>query len=290
MSFVEIRVASMATPSDVVSDVISRALVPKVTLMPFVYAEDLPIGTTVKQARKDDALHTGETIGEALNYTHVDTESNIAQSKVQLTVAKSVISSRITEEAYQFTEMSDDMIISKQANSLARTLDNAVKALADGFSQEVDAGETMTAEALLEAAMLISAGSAADDNSGLVAALSPLQIFHIQKQLVQSGASAWNNIAFLSLLQTLEQPTGFAGSLPGGIDVYRVNGLPENGETSGMVFNPQLAFFGTYGTVQVRRTGSSSQGLYSEVCSFVFNQVAEWNDAAGVEVKSVKPS
>jgi hypothetical protein len=280
---VEIRIANMATPADVVSGAISRALVNKVVLLPFVFAEDLPVGTPVKQARKDDALGLGAIVSEAANYTHVAGTSNLTQTKVQLTAAKTVISTKITEEAKQFTEINDATVISKQSNSLARTLDNAVKVLSQGLSQNVDAGATMSAEALMEAVMLLSAGNAASDMSPAVAALSPQAILHIQTQLVQSGASAWSNIQMLSLLQDLEKPNGFRGSLPGGVDVYSVNGMPDSGK-SGMVFNPELCFFGIYGTVQIRRKASDSQGLYDELTSFVFNQVAEWNDAAGVEV------
>lgn len=284
----KILLANIATPTDVVSNLISRALTNKIVLLPFVAAEDLPVGTNIKQARKDGALGEGATTAEATAYTLANATADYTQSKVQITTAKTVIASQITVEAIQFGQVSDDIIIAKQSNSLARAMDTAVKALAAGFSASVDAGATMTAEALLEAVMLISAGNATEDNTPLVAALTPKQIFQIQKQLIQSGGSAWSNIAMLSLLQTLEQPNGYAGSLPGGVDVYRVNGLPTSGtDTQGMVFNPALAFFGVYGTVQVWRSGiTAANGLCSEIGSYVFNQVAEWNDAAGKIVAS----
>jgi hypothetical protein len=284
----KVMLAKIATPTDVVSDAISRALVDKVVLVPFVFAEDLPVGTPIKQARKDSALGSAVTRAEATAHTLAENVDNFTQSKVQLTTAKSVIASQITVEAIQFGEVSDEQIISKQSNSIARALDAAIKALAAGFTGSVDAGAAMTAEALLEAVMLISAGNAAEDNSPCVAALTPKQVFQIQKQLIQSGATAWSNIQMLSLLQTLEQPNGYAGSLPGGVDVYRVNGLPTNaGKTRAMVFNPALAFFGVYGTVQVWRSGlTAANGLCNEIGSYVFNQVAEWNDAAGKMVES----
>jgi hypothetical protein len=282
----EILVANMATPADVVSDAISRALINKIVCTPFVFAESLPVGTTVKQARKDGALGLGATVAQANNYTF-GADSEFTQTKVQLTVAKSVIASKITVEAAQFTEVDDNMVIQKQANSLGRTMDNAVKTLASGFSQVVEAGASMTAEALLEASMLISAGNASEDGQGLVCFLTPKQIFQIQKQLIQSGASAWSNIAFLSLLQTLENPVGWAGGLPGVGDVYRVNGMPTgDGKTRGMVINPALALFGMYGSVEVERKAPNSQGLFTEITSYIFNQVAEWNDPAGVQVRS----
>jgi hypothetical protein len=287
----EIKLANMATPTDVVSTVISRGLVDKVVLVPFVFAEDLPVGTAVKKARKDVELGAPETVTEAGNYTYEAAKSNFTQGSVSLTTGKSVIASRITAEAYQFSELTDQQVIDKQSRSLSRGLDAAIKALAAGFSQEIEIGGPMNAESLLEAVALISAGNAADDNSPLVAALTPTQVFQIQKQLIQSGASAWSNIQMLSLLQTLEQPNGYAGSLPGGVDVFRTNGMPtESTEVTAMVFNPALAFFGVYGPVQVHRTGMSSQGVYEEILSFIFNQVAEWNDAAGVGVTSISAS
>jgi hypothetical protein len=284
---VEIRLANISTPTDVISDEMSRYLVNKIVCLPFVVASALPIGTPTKLARKDGALGLGVTVNEAADYTHDNTNSIFTQTDVSLTAIKTVISSKISVEAMQFAGVTDQQIIDKQANSIGRTLDNAVKLLADGFTQFVDAGATMTAEALLEAVMLISAGNASTDNQAAVAFLSPKQILQLQKQLVQSGGSAWSNISMLSLLQTLEQPNGYAGSLPGGVDVYRVNGLPTGGgNTIGCVINPELAFYGMYGDLRVERDNPNSQGLCTELTTFVFNQVAEWNDAAGVEVQS----
>lgn len=282
----EIKLANISTPTDMISGEISRALTDKIVCLPHVHASELPVGTPIKKARKDDALGVGVVVSEAGDYTY-SSNSEFTQTSVDLTSAKTVIASKISVESKQFAGVTDGDIIMKQANALFRTLDNSVKALASGFSQSVDAGATMLAESLLEAVMLISAGNAADDNSSVVALLTPKQIFQIQKQLIQSGASAWSNLSNLSLLETLEQPNGYAGSLPGGIDVYRVNGLPTGGgDTSAMVINPALAIYGIYGSIEVERDAPNSAGLCTEITSYLFNQVAEYNDPAGVEVLS----
>jgi hypothetical protein len=186
----------------------------------------------------------------------------------------------------QFAGVNDQQIIDKQANSLARTLDNAVKALASGFSQTVSSASVLTIEDGMEAAYLIRAGNAAPDGKRMVWIVDFKGRHQLDKQKIQSGAAAFSNEGMLSLLMGMPQPNGYVGTVPG-LDVYEVGGLPTGGgKRSSMVINPELAIFGIYGTIQVLRKQPDSQGLFTELTSYVFNQVAEWNDAAGVEVES----
>jgi hypothetical protein len=282
----EILTTTVNTATDVLSASISRALVNKVVCLPHVFAEDLPFGTKTKLAQKDAATGLGVVRAEAQAYTF-DVEGEFNQSTVSLTAAKTVIGSKLVDEVEQFTPINSGRIVTEHANSLARTLDNNVKALAPGFSQSVDAGAAGTIEAAMEAAFLISAGNAADDGGSLVGIFDHKYIYQIRKQLVQTGAVAWSNMEMLSLLTTMESPNGYAGSIPG-IDFYQVQGMPTGGgKRSGMVFNPSLAFFGMYSpSPKVWLIQKGSEGVYTEVISWVYSQVAEWNDAAGVEVEA----
>lgn len=281
----EIKLANVATPTDVISNAISKAFVEKIVCLPHVFGEDLPVGTNLKKARRDAALGLGSTVAEADNYSF-STPSVFTQDSVSLTAAKSVIASKITVEAMEFAGVNDQQIIDKQANSLARTLDNAVKALASGFSQTVSSASVLTIEDGMEAAYLIRAGNAAPDGKRMVWIVDFKGRHQLDKQKIQSGAAAFSNEGMLSLLYGLPQPNGYVGTVPG-LDVYEVGGLPTGGgKRSSMVLNPELAIFGIYGTIKVLRKQPDSQGLYTELTSYVFNQVAEWNDAAGVEVES----
>lgn len=286
----EIKIANMSTPTDVVSAAISRALIRKVVCLPHVYAEDLPVGTVTKLARKDDALGLGDVVTEASNYTFSGS-SDFAQTSVSLTVANTVIASKLTVQAEQFTDANDQMIINKQANSLQRTLDSNIKTLVSGFSNSITATNVLTVEDMMDAAYTIRAADAGPQGGQRCVAFIDFKGRNeITKQLVQTGASAFTNIELLSLLTGLNQDSlnGYVGNLPG-IDVYEVGDLPTaSGATKrvSLVFNPELAFFGMYGSVQVLRKAPDSQGLFTELTSYVFSQVAEWNDVAGCRVIS----
>lgn len=281
----EIKIANAATPTDVISAAISRPLVDKVVCIQHVFAEGLPVGTPVKKARKDAALGLGATVTEASNYTF-GSDSEFTQSSVSLTAAKTVIASKITEEAKQFTTITDQDIINKQGNSLARTLDNAVKLLATGWAQTITTANPLLIEDVMECAYLIRAGYANEDGRRLVAILDYKGVHQLGLQAVASSASAFVAPEMLAVLMGLRNPNGFVAPIPGA-DVYEVGGLPTGGGyRSGMVINPALAMFGIYGPVQVLRKNPDSQGLFTELTSYVFNQVAEWNDAAGIQLKS----
>lgn len=286
----EILLSSSSTPTDVISSAISRELIEKIVCVPHVFAEDLPVGTNVKKARKDGSLGLGATLGEAGNYSF-GSDSVITQTSVSLTSAKSVIASKLTVEAEQFGQINDAQVIQKQANSLQRTLDKAVKDLASGFSQSVSSTSVMTVEDMMDAAYLIRAGKAGPMGSNrCVAFLDYKARNEITKQLVQSGASAFNNLELLSLLTGLNTSNlnGYVGNVPG-IDVYETGDLPTSGgKRINLVFNPELAFFGIYGVINVLRKQPDSQGLFTELTSYIFNQVAEWNDVAGVTVRSTQ--
>jgi hypothetical protein len=282
----EILTSTLALAADMVSDALGPAIANKVVCLQHVFAENIPVLTTKKQARKDGAMGLGTVTGEAAAYSF-GSAGEINQLKVELTIAKTVIGSKLTVEAEEFGQMDLATVTNKQANALSRTLDNAVKALATGFSQNVDAGSAMDAESLMDAGYLITAGNHESDGQRKVAILDPKQVNQIKKQLVQTGGSAFSNLELLSVLTTLDTANGYAGTLPG-VDVYQVNGLPTGtGKRSGMVINPDLAFFGMYGSAPVTWIiPNGAGGVYYEVFSYIWNQVAEWYDGAGIEVKS----
>lgn len=286
----EIKLANMKTPTDVISAAISRALVSKIVCLPHVYAEDLPVGTVTKLARKDDALGLADVVAEVDNYTY-SSASDFSQTSVSLTVANTVIASKLSVQAETFTEANDQMIIAKQANSLQRTLDANIKTLASGFTAGITATSVLTVEDLMDAAYTIRAAHAGPQGGQRCVAFIDFKGRNeITKQLIQTGASAFTNLEMLSLLTGLnaDKLNGYCGNIPG-IDVYEAADLPTaSGATKrvSLVFNPELAFFGMYGGIQVLRKAPDSQGLYTELTSYVFSQVAEWNDGAGCRVVS----
>jgi hypothetical protein len=281
----EITTATLALATDQVSDAIGPALANKVVCLPHVFAENLPVGTIIKQARKDDAMGLGTLTAQAATYS-IGAAGEVNQTKVQLTVAKTVIGSKLTDEAEQFGQMQLGTVADKQANALARTLDNNVKALASGFSQDLgSAAAGFDIELAMDGLALIEAGNAGATGSRYVCFVGDGEAGAIRKQVFQSGASAFTNLELLSLISTFETPNGYIGSL-GMIDFYRVAGLPTGGGArSNLIINPELAFFGMYAPApKTWIIPKGVEGVYYEVVSFIYSQVAEWYDEAGIEL------
>lgn len=282
----EIKVASQSTPTDVISNAISRALIEKVVCLPHVFTEQLPVGTVTKLARKDDALGLAAEVSEAGNHS-ITSGDNFTQGEVSLTVAKTVKSVRVSVEAMRFTSLSDAEIIAKISSSISRKLDNDIKTLIDGLSQTLDASGDVTAEILMQAAYLVEEGNAGRDTLPLIYIGHKKSAFKLKKEALYSSANAFTSSPSINLLSGLTTPAGWFGRLPG-IELYQVSGLATTGSnTKTGVFNPDLAFFGMYGDLEIARTAPNSQGLYTEICGYVFHQAAEWNDGAGVEVQSL---
>jgi hypothetical protein len=281
----EILLASQATQTDMISRLISRAFVESVVLLPHIATEELPVGTKVKLFRKDDELGVSATVTEASNYSY-GSDSDYAQTTVSLTMGKTVIASKITVEAQQFGGANDADLIARQGRAIARTLDAAIKPLMDGFSQVVTCVGTTTPNDLLQAWYLIDAGNAGRQGN-LVGIVSPKAAYELRSYALNAAAPSFTNTPTISLLSGVRGDNGYVGSIPG-VDIYSTGGLSTATiYTKGGVYNPDLAICGCYGPVEVARTGANSQGLYTEIASYCFNQVAEWNDLAGVEIDSI---
>lgn len=288
----ETEISNSAKVTNVLSDGISAALVQSVVVVPLIYAEDLPSGTAVKLFRKDGYL-TAETISESAEYTH-SASSELTQSTVTATAAKSGVVSKLTVEAQQFGNIDLAKIAREQGGAIARLLDDDVIALFDNHDNTVTATSILTADDVLQAAYTVRAALAGGIGERLVGVFDYKGIFELQKELMKSAGAALSNPQLITLLTGMPKPNGFAGNLPG-VDLYQTNGLPSaNSDDYACVFNPATCYAGIYSpSVNTRVTfvgatdgATSGAGFYDEVASWVFSNVVEWNDNAGCTVRS----
>lgn len=281
-----VLLANSAHPTDVVSDGITAALVEKVKVVPFVRAEDLPQNTAVKLFRKDGSV-TAESANEAASYTY-SASSEITQSTVSCTAAKTVVCTKISVEAQQFGTLSADSIPTYHAAAFGRALDDEILALFSGFTgNAVTATSVLTPEDVLEAAYKVNSDYCSRDGANLVGIFEYKGVFELTKALIQSGAANFGAESQLSLLKGASRNNGYRGSLPG-VDIYETDGLPTSGSDDvALVFNPDLAFGGVYSpSVNTIITDVGSSGFHREYASYIFHKVIEWNDNAGCTVKS----
>lgn len=284
----ETEISNSAHPTDVISDGISAALVKKVVLPPLIYKEDLPVGTAVKLFRKDGSL-TAEDINESAAYSF-SASSELTQSTVSATAIKTVCVSKLTAEAEQFGLIDQAKIVREQGAAIARQLDAAILALFSGFTSNTGVTSTsiLTVADVMQAVYSVVNADAAPVGGMLTAVLHHKGLNEIKKEVMAAGAAVFSQPSMITLLQNAPQtPNGYAGSLPG-LNIFHTSGMPTTGgDNQQLVFNGEKAFAGMYApSVQVRPTWVGSGGFWTELASFIFSKVVEWNDAAAVILRS----
>ncbi len=281
----ETEISNSAKVTNVISDGISAALVQAVVGLPHVHTEDLPKGTAIKLWRKDGSL-TAEAISESAAYTP-SANSEFTQTTISSTATKTVVMSKLTAEAAQFGNIDLAKLAVEQGKAIARKLDADLYALFPSLATVVTATSILTVNDVLQAAYSVRASLAGGIGQRLVAILDYKGVFELQKELMNSGAAVLAQPGMTSLLSGLAQLNGYAGQLPG-IDVFQTSGLATNGgDDEAAVFNPETCFAGVYSpSVIVKQIDVGIGGFWTELDSYVFSNVVEWNDLAGVLLKS----
>lgn len=290
----ETILTGIAHPTDVYTDAVSAALVARIVLVPLIYSEDLPVDTTVKYFRKAASLTaSASALAEAGNYT---TNSQWAPTAIAVTAVKDVCCSFVTVESQQFGRADNATIARAQGEALARRLDNEIAALFAGFSTGVTATSVCTVNDVMDAAYTVRANTADQASSFLNAVLSLKSVNALRKEQLASGASVYSVESFLSLLgagsglSTKVANPGYVGSLPG-VNVFQFAGTfaTGSGDDTQAVFDPAMALAGVYGrSVQTKiiEVGKGNPSFGTEISSWVFHGVSEWNDYAGCMLKS----
>lgn len=282
----ETELANIIGPTDVISDGITPALVSRVVALPLIYTEALPMGTNVKKFRKEGSL-TAEAIAESAAYTF-SASSEYTETSVTATATKFGVISKITLEANKFRNLTPERLIMKQAEAIARDLDDEVLALFSGFSTQVTATSTLTVDDILQAVYLVQSGTSGVSGRRLRGIFDFKGINEIRKEIIGSTAVAWSHSEMVGILAGLQEPNGYVGSLAG-VDLFQTSGLPlATADDVALVFDPELAFASMIGDSVDTYVSpmKGSEGGYWEVASYQFYDVVEWNDAAGVGVLS----
>lgn len=281
----ETELGNIAHKTDDISDGISAALVQSVVVVPLIYKEDLPVGTATKLFRKDGSLVASEVAESGTDAA--DGNWELTQATVSATAAKQLAATKLTVEAQQFGQMDEMKIMRYQGEAIARLLDDNVLALFDNFSNQVTATTILTVDDILQAAYTVR-NALAGRAGTLLGVFDYKGIMEVQKEIMASGAAAYAQAQFTTLLGNLPATSGFRGSVPG-VLLYETDGLPTaSTDDVALVFNPEIAFAGMYSqSVNTRMAWhGADEGMYDQIDSWVFSQVVEWNDAAGCGVKS----
>lgn len=275
---------NIVTPTDVVSDAISAALVQRTILFPLVYTEDLPDNTPTKKFRKAGSLTAAE-VAESAAWTF-GAGSEYTETSASATATKFACVSKLTVEADRFTPVSPDKLYQEQGAAIARDVEGEIKTLFSGFSNAVTATSIATVADILQALYLVQSGTSGVSDGMLAGVFDYKAIMEIRKEIVASGASHYVQPNQTTLLAGIAADSGYVGDVPG-VNCYQTNGLPtDTGDDVNLVFDPALAIAGMVGPIQTRQSWKGSEGFFDELASYLFSDFVEWNDAAACAVKS----
>lgn len=280
----ETEYSNIIKNTDVISAGIGPALVTKVVGVPLIYAEDLPVNTNKKLARKNGRL-VAEVLAETTAYTP-SANSELTQTSVDCVAQKHVVAAELTAEAMRFTPITPEQVTQMMADALARDLDEEIVDLIPGFSQAVTSGSVATVNDFMDAAFQIDEEEAEKVGGNLRVLIDKKAAHEIRKELVNSSAAVFSQEGMISLLSTMKGPNGYIGSLPG-MDFFAKNTKTDSGKRVSLVFNPDIAFFSMYDTQpNFAAIERRVEGFYLELSAYLFAKVVEWYDVAGCQVRS----
>lgn len=279
--------SNTVNPSEVISDLISPPFVKKVIAPNLIHAEDLPVRTMTKKHVKDAALSGSLTAIAESNPVALAAAGEYSQTSVTSTIAKLAIASGISIEQLTFGTQDANSMATKQANLLSRAVDDDFLSLFGGLSSTVTAASVLTVEDLYAAQYAIFAAECPNQEMDLAVVLNHKGLLNLKKEQINSGASAYMNPQYLSILQGKPQANRFVGTLPG-FQIYSTSGhTTSGGDNVQAVFHTMWCFAGSFAPKpEVMIVQKGSEGLYQEVVSWFFYDICEWNDAAGVGLLS----
>lgn len=248
--------------------------------------------TDVIKWRKSGSL-TAAVLAEGQVYLAANSTSKITDSSVSTTAAKAVVGSPVSYEVVQFGAGAASMprISGEQGRAIARQFDSDFKALITSITATAPATSTMDIATIITGQYQLRLGEM--PVGPMVALCSHKQVAEIKQLIAQSSAAQFANQSQLVLLNGTPTPNMFVGNYLG-TDFYETSSLPASGaQTAGVLFNPLYAFCaGLGGAVQtdVFQTGagvaSQIPGFSWYMLSYLFYNVAVWNNAAAVEILS----
>jgi hypothetical protein len=279
------ELSNSVNPTNVVSDVMSPALVKSTCMMNLMHTEGLPAGTMTKLHGKKGSL-TAAALAESTALA-VNSNGELTDTSVTSTIAKVAVSSGISVEQLKFGNIDDVRIVEEQGAAIARYVDNDALSLFTGLSTVVTSTSIMTLDDIMLGQYNIFNSECPNKEVPLAVVLSHKGHYNIKKEIIQSGASAFTNPAFLEILGGKPQANCYVGSMPG-LDFYATSGhQTSGGDTAQGIIHPLWCLGGNFAPApETWSVKKGSEGIYEEHITFFFYDCYEYNDLCGVELLS----
>lgn len=280
------EVGNSITIGNAVSALMAPAFVKSTCMMNLMSTEGLPAGTLTKKWVQKGSL-TAVAYGESATAALAGTGELTDQSATS-TISKCAVVSGVSVEAQQMGNIGLDRVAAEQGAAIGRFVDTDALSLFSGFATVVTATSVMTIDNLMLAQFNIFNSNCPEQEVPLAIVLNPRAYYNVKKEIIQAGASVWTNQTYLDILGTNPQPNCHVGSIPGLGQFYTTTGMgTSGGDTYSAVFHPKWALAGSFAPAPITWfKDKGSEGFYTEVASYYFYDVLEFNDLAGVAVLS----
>lgn len=275
------------TLGNLLSIAASPALVKTPVMMANMTLENLPSGTNVVKFRKNGSL-TGALVAES-TANAVDSNGELTDSSISATAAKAIVVSGLSVEEQQFGYITLDRIATEQGTAIGRYVDNDALSMASGLATSVTCASVATVDDLMLAQMNIYNSNCPNQEVPLSAILGPRAVYNIKKDILQSGGTPWANPAMLDIFAGAPvKANGLIGTIPGFGNVFQTTGFAtSSGDDVQMVIHPIWCLAGIFASAPVTWVQNrGAEGFYTEVASYYFYDVIEWNDLCGVKFLS----
>lgn len=280
------EVSNAVTIGNALSRLSSPAFVKSAVGLNSLYREDLPVGTNVKKFVKRGSL-TAASLAESTALA-IDSNGELTDTSVTATAAKCAVSSGTSFEAQTFTDMQVQRIADEQGSAIGRYVSNDILSMAGGLSTVQTATSVLTIDDLMQAQLAIYNSNCPNQEVTLQAILGNRAVYNIKKEILQTGATPWMNPNMLQVVTGLPSTNGFIGSIPGLCDVYQTSGFATTGgDDQQMLIHPLWCLAGIFASAPsyvITQVGAG--GFYTEIAGYYLYDVVEWNDLAGVQIRS----
>lgn len=253
-----------------------------VNTVPFVKG----VTSSVKQRKKGN--FTAETAAEATSATR----QQYAQTALPtLTVQMAQVYSELSWLANDYSPITPEEMKEAAGKAIMEYVEDAILSLASGFSNNVGTyGQDLTPAVFKEATLTLEI---ANVKGRYAAIFHPTQIANMTDYIQESSASVWAspNIGLSLLNGQAPQVNGLKGQY---LDVpifstTNVQSVNSDADWGGMICSPKEALsYGEDGRGIIHKSDEDIQAGVLKMSDHIFFDAKERDDAAGVEVRSVK--
>lgn len=233
-----------------------------------------------------DGSFTAGTLAESTAYTF-DSGDEFSQTSVSCTAQTYVHIFKPSIQSERFSDGQADLskLGRLQGEAIARAFDATWIGLFPSITNLVTEVAGATKDGLLDAQYTVHNATMRDVRLHVV--ISRKARNELRKEITSITASAFGTDKMLDLIGGPIQANGLVGEFSDML-VFNTSGFTTTGgDNQQAVFDPTLAFgMGVDQTIYTRSVFKASEGLFTEVASWMFANAVLWNDSAACEYRS----